>query len=769
MKQKELYKNKAVIQQVYDELVQLSDWYNDSVSFDKNWSPCYDRRDIRPLSYLVIDLKSVPEDQKETHYKNEVKKLCDAFETRDPKTGRPYPEKIKPYLKRLYTETAGVINYDIDWNDKEAVEKSVRSMLLLQTVAVMYKHFPKEYYELFPDAQERKKIDAGIARNQALFNRANELFKKDYELNFQRVNELSLYSQDEDNLTRFIEYFGYLPFDCALKGSDEVVIDPGVDPILTDYFSGREINAEQFDPVTESMEPYDTEFAEANIWSAMEGMLKNAVVEYITTSAFKKTIADHILINGVSVRELIAKMNLRSDVGVRKSVEMIRNALTDGKSRVEIARFSHDMDGNVTMSYQQMKLDLSKLSPKSKFPTNAQRDKAQNSPEGLKLQERRHVKFEHKYMSDMLLVQNENPKVADGIPVFKWNDEAHERLEAYEKKVDALVAQSQSAEKTNAELAYMLVADENAVDYRNQVTPNVMEYLENNKLDPASIVGNIKLTVSDLAAKSDVSVPQIHSIIRSAQLAAFAFMTIHPTPDVAFDKVGYDALAEIFNHPEKAFAGIMTADLKKEIGKAQSMKAYTKTLMNEGKAKLAAARAEARAAEQDYTERLNAITNDSRRNSASVSEGIEKLRNDEIKRLKEAYADGKLPKDYFEQRTFNLERGLHDAIVPFGSADRPSFKQFKTENAEEFEGMSADEVKFLYNRMMENAQREEKKFILTAMGLQPKPVLEPAEIAQIAATDEKVKIQIPEANKNPEIQKSPEVKPDEPQAVRQLI
>ena len=55
------------------------------------------------------------------------------------------------------------------------------------------------------------------------------------------------------------------------------------------------------------------------------------------------------------------------------------------------------------------------------------------------------------------------------------------------------------------------------------------------------------------------------------------------------------------------------------------------------------------------------------------------------------------------------------------------------------------------------------------MGLQPKPVLEPAEVAQIAATDEKVKIQIPEANKNPEIQKSPEVKPDEPQAVRQLI
>jgi hypothetical protein len=41
--------------------------------------------------------------------------------------------------------------------------------------------------------------------------------------------------------------------------------------------------------------------------------------------------------------------------------------------------------------------------------------------------------------------------------------------------------------------------------------------------------------------------------------------------------------------------------------------------------------------------------------------------------------------------------------------------------------MSAEEMKTLYDRMMDNARRAENKFMLTAAGKQPKPTIEHAE------------------------------------------
>ena len=98
--------------------------------------------------------------------------------------------------------------------------------------------------------------------------------------------------------------------------------------------------------------------------------------------------------------------------------------------------------------------------------------------------------------------------------------------------------------------------------------------------------------------------------------------------------------------------------------------------------------------------------------------------NAEIERLEEAYANGKLPLDYFEQRRVDVEQGKQDRKVPFGVDERPSFKQFKAENADALEGMSSSDIKFMYNNMMENARREENKFILNFVGNKPEPVAE---------------------------------------------
>jgi hypothetical protein len=173
------------------------------------------------------------------------------------------------------------------------------------------------------------------------------------------------------------------------------------------------------------------------------------------------------------------------------------------------------------------------------------------------------------------------------------------------------------------------------------------------------------------------------------------------------------------------------------------MKEYTKTLMSEGKEMLNAARAEARAAEENYNRRVeelnkrladakNAMVFEQNNEKSSalldeqhtLEEGLKTLRNAEIERLEEAYANGKLPLDYFEQRRVDVEQGKHDRKVPFGVDERPSFKQFKAENADALEGMSSSDIKFMYNNMMENARREENKFILNFVGNKPEPVAE---------------------------------------------
>ena len=182
MKERALLTNKEVVRAVYDELKLMSDWfnkYNVEVAETRN---IYDHRDVVPMSYLLVDFDSISEDKREETYKNELEKLQKAFDTLDPKTGRPYPEAIKPYLKRIYTETAGRMSYDVDWNDKKEVMKFTRAMILMQTVGTMIRKFPQEYYEIFPDAQERRKIDNGIMQNQAMFNRANEILKKEHKL-----------------------------------------------------------------------------------------------------------------------------------------------------------------------------------------------------------------------------------------------------------------------------------------------------------------------------------------------------------------------------------------------------------------------------------------------------------------------------------------------------------------------------------------------------------------------------------------------------------
>jgi len=720
MKERAILENRDVLQSVFDDLTVLANWYNKYNVEVTETRKIYDHRDMAPMSYLLIDLDSISEDQREETYKNELEKLQKAFDTLDPQTGRPYPEAIKPYLERIYTETAGKMSYDIDWNDKKEVMKFTRAMLLMQTVGSMFDNFPKEYFEIFPDPVERARIDAGIVQNQAMFNRTNEIIKHKHKIDLQSLNQLSLFSGGQTFQWSFIEYFNYTGAHALLSGSNEIVFDPSVDQVLEDYFSGNQVTAEEYDDFHDVMMPYTNEMAAGDFWEALFGLVKYSHAEWMTVAKFQIDKSDHFMINGRTLSELIEEEKKTSELSEYEiSGNLIRDALTDGKSRVELVKFSHDTEGNVTFNYHQIKLDLSKLKLKDSSITNEQRDINQKDPILLREIEYRRQKYEKDYVNRLTNAKasrKDKNLIVDSIPSLKLA----RNLEAY----DVI---------TDREIEY-LILDDKSSGFKPSEKFNPLEHLESHKVAPSTVVENINFVIGDIAGKGVGTVEQKMAIIRAAQVAAYKYLIVNPTPDTPADKAAHDAFRLMIHHPKKAFASIMSKELLKALRKAPDMKEYTKALMSDGKEIMNAARTEARAAEETYKHRVEELTNRlkdtkselvfeeyDKKYSAlieeqrTLEEGLQALRDAEIARLEQAYANGKLPLDYFEQRRVAVEQGKHDRKVPFGVDERPSFKQFKAENAADFEGMSTEEVKYLYNSMMENAQREEMKFIFNVM------------------------------------------------------
>ena len=782
MKERALLTNKEVVQSIFDDLTVMSGWFTKYCVEDPRTRQIYDHRDMVPMSYLLIDFDSVSEDKREETYKNELAKMQAAFDTLDPQTGRPYPEAIKPYLKLIYTETAGKMSYDVDWNDKKEVMKFTRAMILMQTVGTMIRKFPQEYYEIFPDPQERRKIDNGIMQNQAMYNRASEILKREHKLNFQSVNQLTLFSVSQTNMTRFEEYFAYTSSQALFANLSDIVFDPSVDPIINDYFSGIEIDTEQFNEDFDEIEPYDTDCAGNDIWKALESVVKSAHAEWVEVDQFDMDVSDHILINGRSLTELVKESGHAStDKAYQTAAKFVREAFKDGRSRVELAKFTYDDDGNVKFDYRQLKLDLSKLSKRGSI-TNATRDKNQSSPESLREQELQHLRFERRYKEKFVKGKQRYPLLASALPKFKFSD----RVEAFEvyDNLEKSDFKKLSSGRTDKTLECFMLADRDS-DYKTPENFNAFEHLESHKVDPTAVAGNINFVVNDIAGREQRTVEQKLAIIRAAQMAAYKYMIINPTPDTPADKASHKVLQQMIDKPEKAFASIMNNELIEELRKAPSMKEYTKALMSEGKEMLNAARAEARAAEENYKRRVEELNNrledaknklvfeqddkksmDLTNEQRTLEEGLQTLRAAEIERLEQAYAKGKLPLDYFEQRRVDVEQGKHDRKVPFGADERPSFKQFKAENADALKGMSSSDIKFMYNNMMENARREENKFILNSVGNKPEPVAESSvSITNKEQTVTPVREQIPVPDAMDKTSDAISAKIDDPQTV----
>ena len=105
-----------------------------------------DTRHLNDLGPLLIDVKNVPEADREAYYKSELQKMSDAFYTFMPDTGKPDPEAVKPYITAMFN--AVVTDTDIDWNDVSQVERLLATMKAAQALATVGDDFRKAIFDL---------------------------------------------------------------------------------------------------------------------------------------------------------------------------------------------------------------------------------------------------------------------------------------------------------------------------------------------------------------------------------------------------------------------------------------------------------------------------------------------------------------------------------------------------------------------------------------------------------------------------------------------
>lgn len=279
---------------------------------------------------------------------------------------------------------------------------------------------------------------------------------------------------------------------------------------------------------------------------------------------------------------------------------------------------------------------------------------------------------------------------------------------------------------------------------------DTLGYLTSHDVPAGELTARIKNTISELSQKSiksQIGITQDDMMMRSveaAQLAAIQYLAVYPAPvPGVMSKSEYNALKQIAEKPEVAFAKSLSKALVTKIREART---YQKLTEN-GKNQFEIAKRNAKNSEKLYNARMDAINGklaelnssllDAEEDAeiSAITDEMTKLEHErnilheiEIARLEREYLCGNLTKDYFEQRKYNVStgaKGNYKDTVPFGADEYPSFSAFKEQYKDELENktLTKADVENLYNRKIENARFEEKKLSLMKAANHPTPAL----------------------------------------------
>ena len=347
--------------------------YFAETKYSKDNSRGFDFRDMYTLIPLIIDISEVdnaPEETKKEYYINRLKEIEDAFVFSEGAGGvKPDPERIKPYIRRLYESIA--TNYDIDWDNEMSIDNLFCSILAMQAIGTMLEKFPREIIELYPTQDTAKRLDLISVNNYINLSRFKDLVA---EFNPELLSNLNLSTQSTRSHATVLTAELNLAFANATASESNVaLLDPESSQItkmlfLEDSFSIRSILPLEPDEPN-SFGEYTSDEAASNLFNDVTTTYAKTINEYGVTNAAKDLDPDMpmnlLLINGKPAREIFdeAMRNANDDrqAAMISAGKTLRTALLDGKSVVSLMRPTLTEDGRVSFKHQELKVDLNKL------------------------------------------------------------------------------------------------------------------------------------------------------------------------------------------------------------------------------------------------------------------------------------------------------------------------------------------------------------------------------------------------------------------------
>lgn len=364
----------------------------------------FDARNIRPIVLLLSDTDNVPQEEWKTLLEEQIKRFEVDFNTVDPETGKSYSALVKPHIKDMFDNllTADQVT---DWNDERQVEKFICTILLDQATSTVINDFIADSIDVFPTQRERSMIDTKCSEINFNFI---ALDKRLRELGIDAKEYIPLDNAPSNTITSNIETYVSLGFNDVSTGkSEQLCLDPSSSDLMKSYLLNKDFTVID-DKGGQLEREYTKEHFERDMLQALENTSLYSPFERLFLGRLEiyakgYSASDLISINGRSISDILKEKNLTGYQALSEGGKILRDALTDGESVVDLTRVGFENDGKATFTHQQIKVDLDKLNAFSrkenhnpirrflhniglwkipdKFATNASRDAKQKQTE----------------------------------------------------------------------------------------------------------------------------------------------------------------------------------------------------------------------------------------------------------------------------------------------------------------------------------------------------------------------------------------------------
>jgi len=296
----------------------------------------FDHRDMGPLGLLIPQGKE---------HEQQVRQMCKDFKSKN-------PAHIKPWLDMLYDFRDSMNVSNLDLNNPQVAQNTVKLVAINQTVGCMEKTYPAYDAQRYPENSQQKETSLRLDETHIRFGMMyqNLLQQSGVRLNTSMTLPIGIHGVANDFQVLQAKVTDY---EMQIEGKqfDKIpfVVSPQMNIYKTfDYTNVPSNDRFPDDKMYAAQDSIDPTFSATADAAAKLGMSRN----------------DMLFIDGKSVNEIINERQ-KGEISERDrnnlATSIIATAMVSGKNRISAVALVKDAEGKLTPQMQEVKPDLTAL------------------------------------------------------------------------------------------------------------------------------------------------------------------------------------------------------------------------------------------------------------------------------------------------------------------------------------------------------------------------------------------------------------------------